>query len=161
MIEKILNAVFAHEDLPFGRRWRIAGAYLSPKTDSSGSVLKRGLPWFEDCNLYLHKMVRPDADRDCHNHAYNYSTLILRGGYQEMVQQGDALRPVWHRPGEFFSASAERFHRVSFLPEKRAWTLFFAGKPRWMVTGTKRVHRWGFLTSGGYVPWTEYKRGEP
>jgi hypothetical protein len=158
-IVRTLDRIWPKESLPFGLRWRIFGSYLSVATNVTKSLLKRGLPWFKDRGIYIHRMDRPDGDRDCHNHPYAYMSIVLWGGYLEMVKQGDAIRPVWRRPGSIIFASAERYHRVDYLPNKRCWTLFFTGKPRWMQHNGKFVHDWGFLTISGHVPWTKYRRG--
>jgi hypothetical protein len=156
-VECLLDRIFPHEDLPFGRRWRLFGSYVTPGTVPA--LLKRGLPWFGERNVYLHKMVRPDADRHLHSHPYMYASIILSGGYMEMVKQGDAVRPNHCRPGQLAVASAERYHRISRLPSGTCWTLFFAGKPRWMAWKGKFIHDWGFMKGAFHVPWPLYKDG--
>ncbi len=157
MIERLLDKLFPHELLPFGKRWRIAGSYLSPDTDTSRSLLKRGLPWFRDCGLYLHRIDKTDDDRHCHNHPYNFGSLILRGGYCQGVLTADGVKNEWVRPLEWVPTPIERFHRVQYLPNGRAWTLFFAGKARWMRHNGRSVHYWGFNVDGKFVPWTKYR----
>lgn len=155
---QILDRIFPHEDLPFGRRWRLFGSYVSSITVTDGKILKRGLPWFGDRGVYLHHMVRVDSDRHLHNHPWNYATLILRGGYCEYVMEEDAQRPKWTRPGEVHFKSADHLHKIAILPNGSAWTLVFAGKARWMPgPHGKPTHRWGFKVGAMWVPWFRYR----
>lgn len=158
--EPWLNRTLPHEDMPWGRRWRLAGDYNSRNTITAGKRLTKGLPWFEDRGVYLHKMVRPDADRDLHCHPYTYVSLILAGGYCEYVRtRTGKIIPQWRRPGEWVDGPLDKFHRIDYLPTGECWTLFFTGKAEWMISNGERVHEWGFDVAGRFVPWTEYGRG--
>jgi hypothetical protein len=162
MLEKLLDRVFPHEDMPWGRRWRLFGKYNSPRTVTAGKWLTRGLPWFGNRGVYLHKMVAPDADRDLHDHPYRYGALILHGGYVEYVLtlvKGELkIIPKWRRPGEWVDGPPDKFQRIDYLTTGVSWSLFFAGRAAWMAHKAGAVHKWGFMTANGWVPWTEYHK---
>lgn len=155
---RALTWLFPWESLPFGERWRIAGSYLSPDTVTALSVLKRGLPWFKDCGVYIHRIDRPDSDRALHNHPYTFGSFILSGGYRQEVldPRTGQIRANWRRPGEFAVMPRTHFHRVTELVDgEPCWTLLLAGKPVWTADG---VHEWGFDVDDKYVHWRDYRR---
>lgn len=144
MIRKILDRLFDHEDLPFGRRWRLAGRKTHPWT-VPGWIR---FPWPFGGHVFLHHMERADLDRDLHDHPWSFVSVILKGGYCEYVRSGDAIRPVFNRPGRVVIRGAEHLHRVSFLPSGECWTLVF--------TGPKR-RKWGFQVGALWVPHQTYR----
>ena len=159
MIERLLTRLFPTQQLPFGRRWRIFGNYLSPDTDNSKSLLKRGLPWpFKDCGVYVHKITQTDTDRHLHGHPYNFGSFVLSGGQCQGVHTPDGVKNEWVRPFEYYYMPRERYHRVQYLPGGACWTLFFAGKPKWMIHPDTRtpVHLWGFNVDGKFMDWVTY-----
>lgn len=160
-VVRVLDRIFPREQLPFGWRWRIAGSYVSPGTDTSASWLKRGLWWpFKQCGVYLHRIDREDLDRHLHNHPANFGSWVICGGTREDVLTLDGAKGAWHRTLEYYYHPRSNFHRITYLPGRRAWTLFFMGKPLWMVhpdTG-EQVHRWGFNVDGKFVDWVTYRK---
>jgi hypothetical protein len=105
-------------------------------------------PWF---GLYLHQIWGADTDRDAHNHPFGFVSLMLRGGYDEWVQDlyGDVAMIVRRRPLRFHHTSRQIFHRIITLGRVPAWTLVFVGR---------RHPEWGFSTEQGYVPSHKYQR---
>lgn len=95
--------------------------------------------WF---NLYLHEILRSDADACFHDHPWWFWTLILRGGYVEHLPKGSFLR----RPGRLYFRPARWAHRLDL--HRPAWTL--------VLTGPRR-RRWGFHTRDGWHP---FRQGE-
>ena len=94
-------------------------------------------------NIFLHKFLKSDPD-DLHDHPWNYSSLILKGGYWEHTEQGK----FWRAPLTFRSAPAETFHRIELdknVPD--CWTLFIPGK---------KVKDWGFKTKDGWIQNEKY-----
>lgn len=107
-------------------------------------------------NVYLHKFLRSDDDRALHDHPWWFVSLILRGAYAEVTEEGErergpmsiAFRPATlrHRVRLF-----EQFRVVSrdngvvrtVLEPVPCWTL--------IVTG-RRSRTWGF--------WCKYRRDE-
>jgi hypothetical protein len=96
--------------------------------------------WF---NIYLHKIFLPDADREQHDHPWDFMSFVLSGGYIE--QSGDYTRRIkW-----FNARQADKPHRVLALTRTPTWTLVFTG-PK------KRI--WGFHTQDGWIGHAEYLR---
>jgi hypothetical protein len=97
----------------------------------------------------LHRILRSDHDRDLHDHPWPYATLILRGGYWEITEQGQR----WHGPGSVLFRRATHLHRLVLPPDEPATTLFLHGRKR---------REWGFRTTAGWVHWRAYlaERGE-
>lgn len=101
----------------------------------------------------IHHILRSDDDRVFHDHPWNYLTIILRGGYTEVVPVFvDGIytgeRRTWRGPGSILFRRAEHWHRLEVPPGESAWTLF--------ITGRKR-QQWGFLRDPEYkVFWRRY-----
>ena len=93
--------------------------------------------------VWVHQILLPDADPWCHDHPWDYRTIILRGAYdeehhdgsQDAFAEGDALR-----------REAETLHRLHLT--EPAVTLFMASRNR---------RRWGFATPQGWVDGVEYQ----
>ena len=141
LVQKFLDRVFPSETLPFGRRWRIAGSFMSPETKPAW--LKRPLPWIPDRNLYLHHMTSPDADRDVHDHPWGFVSIVLSGGYEELVRTITGYHEEAHCPWSVLFRSPEFLHRITKLPTGECWTLVFTGK---------RVRKWGFMKGAFWMP---------
>lgn len=100
-------------------------------------------PWG---TLRVHHILRADADPDPHDHPFDFTSLILLGGYVEAFR--DAGRDVisYFRAGAVIRRKAFDAHRlVHVLPD--TWTL--------VITGPK-CKPWGYHTSKGWVPWRRY-----
>lgn len=96
-------------DCPYVIRWRIE------------------TPWG---SIRLHHWLGPDDDRAFHDHPWNFTTYVLRGGYLEVTPDGlEYLRAPCRR-----HRLATHQHTVRPLPGG-AWTI--------IVTGP-RVRAWGF-----------------
>jgi len=79
--------------------------------------------------VYLHEFVRPDEDRDLHNHPWHLSlSLVLSGGYEEerLTEGGVLCRRL--RPGHLNVLRRDDFHRVVRLRGRSTWTLFVSGR---------------------------------
>jgi hypothetical protein len=111
-------------------------------------------PWF---GVYLHHLMRSDADRHLHDHPWAFWSLILWRGYCELEPlAGQGSAPMFVGTGE-----RQRINRrpplwlVRHLATDRhaleldrpAWSLIWVGR---------RVREWGFHTEDGWVPWQEY-----
>lgn len=95
--------------------------------------------------LYLHIIRRPDWAHCQHDHPWSFTTLILRGGYEEEVgDQTFVRRPgyVGHRPRTFE-------HRIVRLLNGPALTLVFRGPNH---------ESWGFRlrVTGEKIAWQRY-----
>lgn len=100
----------------------------------------------------IHEILRSDADRHLHDHPWDYTTVILAGGYWE-ERPADPLHPTvervieWMAPGRILRRQAESAHRL-ILPDGATCTTLFA-------TGPRR-RDWGFHTEAGWVHWRQY-----
>ena len=107
-------------------------------------------------NITLHKIVRSD-DPIFHDHPWNYTTIILKGGYYEHTPVYDengkvlAENKVWRGPGSVIRRKAEEYHWLE-LDKKvgPVTTLFIMGKQR---------KEWGFLieTKRGKQRWIKHE----
>lgn len=104
-------------------------------------------PWFA---VYVHRILRPDKDRDLHDHPWSFVSWVLWGWYREVraARDGWFSRPrhlrrwlslAWHR--------AERAHRIIEVRPGGVWTLVLTGRRR---------REWGFHTRWGWVDWRRY-----
>lgn len=91
----------------------------------------------------LHKMMRDDDDRALHDHrAWNFS-LILKGGYTEIL----AERRVNRHPGDMVFRFATTPHRLKVNPFGPSWSLWIRGRPS---------REWGFWCPKGWRHWREF-----
>lgn len=149
-------------DKALSRNWlffhRLDIEINNPRSGAKDLYLRRWIiartPLFQ---VMLHKIVRPDADADMHDHPWSFRSLILKGGYLEQVltttrksiQVFPGVHFQWARAGQLVGHNSEGgFHRIAALLDgKPAWTLVF--------TGPKKKS-WSFLVDGVEVPWREY-----
>lgn len=103
-------------------------------------------------NVYLHRFLRGDEDRELHNHPWYGLSLILVGGYREerrcWTPEGERVETRDVRPGALNFISPHTFHRVE-LNQGPCWTLFITGPV---------VQSWGFWdrSTGEYTPWRRF-----
>jgi len=115
-------------------------------------------PWF---GVMLHRIFRPDRQRDLHGHPWNFLSILLRGYYRELI--GDTVRQCeverrWLNPKR-----AEDRHSITWVSRAPVWTLVFTGLRR---------RKWGFWirscplhdgcthekTHERFVPYDQYER---
>lgn len=100
----------------------------------------------------LHYIARPDRDRHLHDHPYDFRTLILKGGYDELDIFGNTHGRY---PGTSYARRAQEYHKITEMlgEDGGAWTLF-------IYRHRKVSNPWGFLTTVGQsvrkVHWREY-----
>lgn len=97
-------------------------------------------PWF---GIYLHRILRSDDDRHLHDHPFNFTTIILWNGYEE-VTPGDWK---WRGVGSVIRHQAKDYHRLIVPEGKTTWSLFIRGR---------KYREWGFATSDGWIPHDQY-----
>ncbi len=104
----------------------------------------------------VHRIIRSDTERHMHDHPWMSISIILRGGYweimpamngQDMTLDPWLIRKVWRGPGSIVFRRASDRHRLEIAEGGEAWTLFIMGPWRKV---------WGFYTDAGFVPWREY-----
>lgn len=114
-------------------------------------------PWFQ---VMLHKILRPDADRELHSHPWWFRSIILKGGYVEEVLNSSAenlkrgvvtTAYLPRRRGELCGHDLDGFHRIDRLLDGPAWTLVF-------TKGKEQA--WGFLVNGKWVHNQEYLKAK-
>lgn len=93
-------------------------------------------------NLFYHKILVSD-EPVYHDHPWNYSTLVIKGGYYEHTPEGT----FWRGPGSFRSAKAESLHWLELKKDTPCHTLFFHGP---------RKRTWGFMTNDGWIDYQSY-----
>jgi hypothetical protein len=141
-LDRLLLRLFPHEDILgrdgslYMRRWRVAG-------------YRARLPGLGGFNLMIHRIVRPDEDRDPHDHPWWFVSLLFLGRYIEerFGPDGTRFEVVSRRPGGLARRAATDLHRIDTLPDGEAWTLVLTGP---------RARKWGFMTPGGWVQHDRY-----
>src|SRR6185437_13431087 len=72
--------------------------------------------------LMLHRIARPDADLTLHDHPWDFATICLRGGYDEIVLgPGGTFRDVL-RPWQAKLRASGHTHRIETIVGANAWT---------------------------------------
>ena len=104
-------------------------------------------PWF---GVFLTDIHKPDADeRDPHDHSRWFASLILSGGYTELVYGDPANRNVRARSHGRWSLHA--------MPMTKAHTITgVRGRLRTLVIAGKSRGTWSFWTAQGKVDWKAY-----
>ena len=116
-------------------------------------------------NIYLHQVVRDDDDRALHDHPWASCSIILAGGYNEVLlhpapkpgrRKGaqPCLVRRFRAPGAILFRGARALHRLE-LPRgqhdpayaRPCWTLFLTGP---------RLRHWGFACEDGWVHWRDF-----
>ncbi len=139
-------------------RWAFWQRFLIPCENGEQYLARLRIidtPWF---GIYLHDIFEPDGNRDPHNHPWSFISIVLRGGYVEVVLD---------EPGQERTVGPERptikvhkrfsVHRMDADSAHRIIT----AKPRLktlIIRGRRNPKGWGFFTYDGYVPWQEYGR---
>lgn len=113
------------ESRPYMRRW-----FLIPRNR-----------WL---NIYLHQFLRDDDDRALHDHPWWFVSLMVRGQYTEITENGSA--GYMRRAPDIAFRSAEHRHRI-VLGDGTCWTIVLTGP---------RVRDWGFWCPQGFVPWRQF-----
>lgn len=148
---------------PIVRQWLMARAVLRPYTHipsrvneddiymfrywlfnpypESGAKKRWGWNWLP--SIRLHWIMRPDEDRDLHDHPWNARTIILSGWYRETREGYWMLR----QQGDTATLNFGEFHRIDEIAEFGVLTLFIT----WRYQGT-----WGFKVAGKKIPWRVY-----
>ncbi|WP_439870166.1 hypothetical protein ACTACT_06570 [Pseudomonas syringae] len=107
-------------------------------------------------SIRVHHIMRPDADRDLHDHPWNALTVILRGWYTEQrlldvgIPPGTAMEVTEYinrMPGDTAQLNHGEYHRIDKVSPGGVYTLFITS--RWKGD-------WGFLVNGVKVAWREY-----
>lgn len=119
--------------------WSLGGPYLR-----RWHIIPRN-PWL---NLYLHHFIGDDDSRALHDHPWWNLSVIIRGRYWEVTEQGvakhNALSAVFRRPTDAHRIMLDRNPDGTPRP---AWTMFLTGP---------RVREWGFHCPKGWRRWQDF-----
>lgn len=97
-------------------------------------------PWF---SIKLHRIYRPDQQRELHDHPWTFLSIVLWGHYLEDTPHGPRRCWWWNWK------RAEDSHSIRETSRTPVWTLLFTG-PR------RRI--WGFYAKNGWVAWDQYDK---
>lgn len=111
-------------------------------------------PWF---GVYLHNLYEPDADRDMHDHPWEFISIILRGGYTEIV---NPIPHVMDTPAYNFKRRWNRWSWHKMSTDKAHRILSVDDGTISLILVGRRKRSWGFYTPEGWVDWREYERAE-
>jgi hypothetical protein len=105
--------------------------------------------WF---NIYLHNIKRSDEDRALHDHPWWNISLVLKGGYFEVVPlfKDPGLPGIvrfWRKPGSCVFRWPASAHRLEVVDGCDVWTLFITGR---------RIREWGFWCGQRWVDWRTF-----
>lgn len=149
-------------DMYMGRWW-----LFNPYSRESHKPALWWFPW----SFRIHHIMRPDEDRDLHDHPWNARTIILRGWYreqrllraddpvlQQLLMKAAELRQSFDAafqateyidrlPGDTAPLLHGEYHRIDEISPGGVFTLFITSKWR---------GDWGFLVNGVKVPWCTY-----
>ena len=109
-----------------------------------GSLYMKRWRWFSNdgIGVRVHNIRRSDSDRELHDHPFDFTSIILWGGYWETRDDGSR---TCYGPGSVVHRRAEMLHRLE-LPGP-AWTLVFRGPYR---------REWGFVRDGVWIRWQDF-----
>lgn len=107
---------------------------------ASGGRRRRN--WFP-LSVRIHRILKPDNDRNLHDHPWNARTFILKGWYTEERRHGVFTRSQ----GDTARLNFGEYHKITKVCEGGVYTLFITGKYR----GT-----WGFLVEGSKIHYKKY-----
>jgi len=130
-----------HDKHPFGKyiqlRWK------EPLGRPECPYLYRWTLILFGFTVRLHHWLRSDENRYFHDHACDLISIIIKGGYYNVVpasdddldtRHGRKIKATAFRP---WFAKATKKHYLE-IPPGGAWTLLFQGRP---------YHKWGFYVN--------------
>ncbi len=98
-------------------------------------------------SVCLHDFHRGDEDPDCHDHPFEFYSLILIGSYREYAE--DNTYRIRKRFSLAYRTATHR-HRVQPCTD-RCWTLCIKRKAN---------RDWGFWKDGDCIHWQDYLRSK-
>lgn len=139
-----------------GRRFAFLKRFVIPCPSTGENYLTRWriihTPWF---GILLHRIDAPDPDSVLHDHPWDFTSIVLVGGYVEEFQTSRlatrAITQVWYRGSRHRMLTASG-HRILRLHRTPTWTLVLAGP---------RIRDWGFWGPEGWVYWKDWLGEHP
>lgn len=128
---------------------------FNPYQKADGEIIgRRGLrAWLP--SIRVHEILRADTAEHMHDHPWDARTIILDGGYFELVEEYDARTGAGlelRLQGETRAIRYGEYHHITRVLGRSCFTLFFT----WKYVGT-----WGFKVDGHKVQWREYLAEHP
>ncbi|WP_323026554.1 hypothetical protein [Castellaniella sp.] len=139
IIARAQRTPYRHLGDYMGRWWLFNPYETADGQRPARGWLRRLLP-----SVRIHHIQRPDEDRHLHDHPWNARTVVLRGWYVEVREDG---RHHLRYAGTTARLRFGEFHRITHVAPDGVWTLFIT----WRYRGA-----WGFLVDGHKVPWKAY-----
>ncbi len=98
------------------------------------------LKWF---NIYIHKIYESDKD-DCHDHPWNFFSLILWGSYEEIFPDN--------------TSKIRRFLNFSYYPATHAHKIkAIKTCATFVITGREVRPLWGYIKKDGWISHLQYR----
>lgn len=158
LILRARRTPFWHLDGYMERWWLFGGSYRDKRSAGErgwkGTRLDYAIgKWV--C-ARIHHTLRSDDDRHLHDHPAWSLSIVLSGGYLEVMPRDPRQHPSldrtqftlrWCGPGKVVFRRANARHRLIVTPGYEPWSVF--------VMGAKR-NTWGFYTPIGKIPWQYY-----
>jgi hypothetical protein len=180
LVEKILLKLFRHFDITKKILVPFECGCCGPAEQESLYLRRFFIFRSRWGQVLLHKIARSDDDKDPHDHPWDFTSLILKGGY---LDEQYNFRPVgFHRPGDA-SVPDPKSHdqgRTPIYDEASGWRYDATGEEVrpgqivhrsaehihrvvlhkgvcWSLVFTGPVRRpWGFITETAWVYWRKY-----
>lgn len=108
------------------------------------------IPRNTKANVYFHIQVADDPARPLHDHPWDNTSVILSGGYDELITDApdlDAPKRYSRGIGDVIHRLAATAHRLQLLPTVRYTMTLFATGPKY--------REWGFWYPDGWKPHQE------
>lgn len=110
-------------------------------------------PWF---SVMLHRIFRPDRQRDLHDHPWNFRSFVLWGHYMEEYRDAAGGAPdsavLQRRIVRWYNRkTTQDRHRIAWCSRSPVWTLVITGRDK---------RTWGFWVEDGtrFVKWKDYEK---
>lgn len=126
------DVILSPEWEPYLYRW-----YLSPAKLEGGR--------YPPATLMFHIQVQSDPERPLHDHPWDNQSVILSGGYREILMDPDikGSETLFHRSvGDVISRRATLAHRL-ILPSGVPYTMT-------LFTAGPKIREWGFWYPDGW-----------
>ncbi len=131
------DLVIAPDGFPYLYRWHM----IPRANDEDGS------------NVYFHVQVNDDPERPLHNHPWDNMSVILAGGYKEVLCMSEgypepaATYTLIRQKGDVIFRRARWSHRLLMIPDQQYTMTMFATGPK--------VNKWGFWYPDGFRPYQQ------
>ena len=111
------------DGIPYMNRWHL----IPMKKHRIVPFFSNPLFWlFQklDISVRIHEILQSDSDRAFHDHPFDFITVILKGGYYEIMPIYDRSgvyrgnKKKWHGPGSILIRSAKTQHRLELSTDR-------------------------------------------